>query len=188
LTTSSSEIPPGPLHDDLSWQHTNWHAPEEMVQAESLGAPQLHDDPLSQHTDSRLLGETLQGGSSGTSSTTSGDPHLQVDLPPALGSPEVHDDASWRWLYDFRANEGVSLSSDFDSEAPMPVESEAPPPAPEAHTFFNDAMKQKLKTFAEFGAVAGLSAAVTLQVHQLIKSQSHGAYVSFFFPPSPANI
>ena len=81
---------------------------------------------------------------------------------------------------------------DVNSEVPMhsevPVPLEAPPAALEAHTFFNDALKQKLRTYAGYGLIAGVSAVLTLGVEKLIKSNSHGAYVSAFFPPSPTDI
>jgi tetrahydromethanopterin S-methyltransferase subunit E len=95
-------------------------------------------------------------------------------------------DASWRWNYDFRANEAASSSSDSSSD----FNSEVPPPAPEAHTFFNDALKQKLWAFGTYAAVAGDAAGLTLAVQKLIdlKGNSHGAYVSAFFPLSPTNI
>ena len=222
--SSSSDIPP--LHDYLSWQdadwrpsdemlqgessgvpqlpndpwwlHTNWHPPGEMLQGESSEVPQFQVPSLSQHTDSRL-GETLRGVSSGTS----GGPQFQNDLPPASGTPRVHNDGpgefdnSYRWHNDFRVIEGASLSSGFDPpDAPMPVESpplesEAALPAPEAHPFFNDELKQKLKTIGKFGAVAGTSAVLTLGIQKLIKDHSHGShgtYVSAFFPPSLADL
>jgi hypothetical protein len=136
---------------------------------------------------------------------------LQNDLPPASGTPQVVNDGpeefdnSYRWHNDFRVVEGAPSSSEFDSDAPMPVGSEAPPsmepeapppleleaapaapPAPEAHTFFNEALKQKLTTFSEFSAVAGASVIITLEIQNLIKAHSHGshgAYVSAYFLP-----
>ena len=146
---------------------------------------------------------------------------MQNDLPPASGTPQAHNDGleetdefdnSYRWHNDLRVVEGVSSSSDFDSNAPMPVESEASPslqpeappplgpeapppmeleaapPAPEAHPFFDEALKQKLKSYAEFGAVAGASVIITLEIQRLVNEYSHGshgAYVSAFFPLLP---
>ena len=136
--------------------------------------PQLHDDLMSQHT----------GESSRTSSTASGALQLQNYLPPASETPQVHDDDTWRLHYNFHANDGTSSSSDFDSEALFPTA--APPQAPEAHTVFNDALKQKLKIFGDYGLVAGVSAALTLLVHKMIKS--NGSYVSVSFPPSLTDI
>jgi hypothetical protein len=49
-------------------------------------------------------------------------------------------------------------------------------------------MKQKLKVLAGFGAVAGVYAGLAYGIDKLIKDHSHGAYVSAFFPPSPADI
>ena len=134
---------------------------------------------------------------------------MQNDLPPASGTPQAHNDGpeeteefdnSYRWHNDLRVIDEAPSSSDSDSDAPMPVESEAPPsmepealppleleaapaapPAPEAHTFFNEALKQKLTTFSEFGAVAGASVIITLEIENLIRAHSHGshgAYVS----------
>ena len=209
------QLAPGALlsPDDMPQEsETRPAQDEEMLQGESSGVSQLHDDPLSQHTDSRLLGETLQEESPGMSE--SGESHLQVDLPPASGTSEEHGDSSWRWLYNFRANEGALSSSGYgpsdlgppisgESEEPSSLEPSSPPPnwhfqaapaappSPEAHTFFNDALKQKLKTFAKIGAVAGASAVITLGIQTLIKDHSHGshqAYVSAFFPPSLADL
>ena len=74
------------------------------------------------------------------------------------------------------------------SETPQPLESEAPPSAPETHTFFNDALKQKLKVSAGVVAVAGVSAGLAFGVDKLIKDHSHKSYVSAFFHPSLTNI
>jgi hypothetical protein len=130
--------------------------------------PQLHDDPLLQHT----------GESSKTSSAAPG-------APPLLNDGSGEYDASWRWLYDFDAN-GAASSSGSSSDFNL----EAPPPAPEAHTFFNDALKQKLWAFGTYAVVAGDAAGLTLAVQKLInlKGNSHGAYVSAFFPPSLTGI
>ena len=174
-TSGDLELPNGPparpedpqLHDDPSQlQHINWHPPDEMLQDESSGVPQLHDDPLSQHT----------GESSRTPSTAS-------------GSTQLHDDPIWQWIQDFHANVGATSSSDVNSEVLMPLEP-PPPPAPEAHALLNDAPKQTLKTYASYGLVAGVSAGLTLAVQKLInlKGNSHEAYVSDFFPPSPIDI
>ena len=118
-----------------------------------------------------------------------------------VGSEEF--DNSYRWHNDLRVVEGAPSSSDFDPDAPMPVESEAPsstwssppleleaaPPAPEAHPFFNDARKQTLKTFAKIGAIAGASVVISLGIQKLIKDHSsHGAYVSAFYSPSLADL
>jgi hypothetical protein len=172
LPTSPSEIPP--LHDNL--QHTNLHSPEEM----------------------------LQGESSGTSSTTLGAPRLQNDLQPP-GTPPVHsggpgeDVDLWRWYYDSRVYQPPSSSSEYHSEVALPLY--APPPAPaepevpqpevpepEVNTFFNDARKQKLKTIAKVGGVAGASVIFTLAIQKVINDFKNRTYVSAFFPPSLADI
>ena len=49
-------------------------------------------------------------------------------------------------------------------------------------------MKQQLKGLAGFGALAGVSVGLVYGVNKLIGHHSHGAYVSAFFPPSPADI
>jgi hypothetical protein len=67
------------------------------------------------------------------------------------------------------------------------LESEAPQAPPEADKFFSDAMKQKLKLLAGFGVIAGVSGGLAYGVHK-INGHSHGAYVSAFFPPFPADI
>jgi hypothetical protein len=121
----------------------------------------------------------LHAVSSGTPSTASGAPQLLDD-----GTGEY--DSSWRQLHDFRVPEGTSSSSSSDF-----VPEVAPAPPPEAHTFFNDALKEKLKLVGELGLVAGDSVALTIIVEKLIKNQqknnTHAAYVSAFFPPSPAD-
>ena len=99
---------------------------------------------------------------------------------------EDDDDTVWRWLYDSRINGGASSSSDINSEVPLPLE--APPPAPEDDTFSNDALKQRLKRIADFGAVAGVSVVATLAVQKVIEDFKNGVYVSAFFPPSLADI
>ena len=136
---------------------------------------------------------------------TSGAPPSQDDTTPAPGDP-VHDDLSsesgefdhvWRWLDDAPSGESgshvnlVLSSSKSGSESPPSWLSEwvTPPPSPEAsEVFFNDAMQQKLKVLAEFGAAAGVSAGIVYGVHKLIKDDSHGVYVSAYFPPTPADI
>ena len=75
-----------------------------------------------------------------------------------------------------------------ETPPPQPLESEALPSAPETHTFFNDALKQKLKVYAGVGAVAGVFMGSALGVDKLIKDHSHGSYVSAFFHPSLTNI
>jgi hypothetical protein len=100
--------------------------------------------------------------------------------------PNWRDDPIWQQLYDFHANQRVPSSSGSNPELLVPLE--APPPALEAHTFFNDALKQKLRTYVGYGLVAGVSAGLTLGVEKLIKNNSHGVYVSAFFPPSPTDI
>ena len=155
-----------PLHNELPPTPGAPSSQDDMSSAS--GDSQVHDDPLLQHT----------WDSSRTSSTASGALQLQNDLPPASGTPQVHDHDIWRSIHDFHANEWPSSSVDFDSEAP--------PSAPEAHAYFNDALKQKLKTYAKYGLVAGVSTALTLLVQKVIKSS--GTYVSASFPPSPTDI
>ena len=172
LPTSSSEIPP--LHDNL--QHTNFYPPEDMLHA--------------------------SGESSGSSSTTLGAPRLQNDLPPAPETPG-EDVNLWRWYYDSRVFQPPSSSSEYNSEVALPVY--APPPAPEPEalepeasepeisdhevsepevpepevdTFFNDARKQKLKTIAKYGAVAGGSVIFTLALQKVINGLKNTTYVS----------
>jgi hypothetical protein len=214
------------LHDDWSpwWQHADWYPLEDTLPGESSGLSQLHENPWGQYAS--------WTSSWGTSSTSSGDPELQNDPPPASGTLQPHDDWSspYRWLYD---SDVMSSSSDFDSEAPMPVDSppalgtpqvhdnpppasgtpqldeleefdssyrwhndlrviegmsssshssefnseapylgsEALPSAPETHTFFNDALRQKLKSYAGVGAIA---VGLVLGLKRLI---NHGPYV-----------
>ena len=52
---------------------------------------------------------------------------------------------------------------------------------PEAGTFFNDALKQKIKVFGGLGAVLGVSAGLVYGLHKLIKGPSQ-PYVSARFP------
>ena len=88
----------------------------------------------------------------------------QNDPLPASRTPQLHDDAleefdsSYRW--DFRVIEGASSSSDFDSGTPPPLESEALPSAPETHTVFNDALRQKLKLLKVYAVVGMLVASL----------------------------
>ena len=175
------------------------------------GAPPLQDDrpaasglPLSDSDQSSTSGTLNKLPSTSSSqSSASGDRELPNSPPAGSEDPELHDDfvplhpnwqdhPMWQQLYDFHANQRVPSSLDVNSEVPMhsevPVPLEAPPAALEAHTFFNDALKQKLKTYAGYGLVAGVSAALTLEVGKLIKGNSHGAYVSAFFPPFPTEI
>jgi hypothetical protein len=52
-------------------------------------------------------------------------------------------------------------------------------------TFFNNALKTKLKIYAGLGTIVGVSAGLVYEVHKLVKdTRSHGAYVSPLFPPS----
>ena len=52
---------------------------------------------------------------------------------------------------------------------------------PEADTFFNDALKQKIKVFGGLGAALGVSAGFVYGLHKLIKGPSQ-AYVLVCFP------
>ena len=130
--------------------------------------------------------------------TTSGTPHLQSDPPPTSGTPPVDYDRLataynvrfyrvWKWLQDVHppAPIGGTLHS---GPEPPPPKLEAPPPPPEANEVFSDAIKQKLKVLAGFGAVASVSAGLVYGVHKLIEDHSHETYVSAFFPSSPADI
>jgi hypothetical protein len=138
--------------------------------------------------------------------------NLPVHGDPPSGSGKY--DRVWRWLNNAPPGEGAPWShvdseapswSYMESEAPPPPPPEAPsppspeapsppspeappPPSPEADKFSSDALKKGLKVIAGFGAVAGVSAGLAYGVHKLIKDHSHGAYVSAFFPPSPADI
>jgi hypothetical protein len=144
---------------------------------------QLHDDPFWGLTNQRRPAGSLYGESPGTFPITSGAPQLQNDPPPASGPQQVHDDgtgefdSSYRWHNDFRVIEGAPLSS-LPQPPPPPHEAEA-----DTDTFFNDALNHKLKIYAGAGAVAGVSAGLTLGIQKLIKEHSHGACVSAFFPP-----
>ena len=195
-----------PQHGDPYrwWEYTNWRPAGEIVQGESssqleLGAPQLKSDPPPASGAPPLHDDPP--------------PPLHDDPPSTLGTQPVHDDAplgsgefddSWRWLNDLRHVEGAPPSSHPESEASMlhseseapmlHMESEAPSlhmeseesaPTSEASNFLSDALKQRLKTFAGYGAVAGVSAGLTLGVQKLI---SHESYVSAFFHSSPADI
>jgi hypothetical protein len=189
LPQTPSEVPP--LHNDQpnghpfempQGQQGNWRSPEEMLQGESseLDVPQLQDPPLWRNIDWTYFGFPQPDVSLGKSSVTSGSPQVQNNPPPTSGTPQFHDDnpgefdSSWRWLDDLRVIEG----------APSSV---SPPPA-EADTFFNDALKQKLKLYAGAGAVAGVSVGLTLGIQKLIKNHSHKVYVSAFFTSSPVDI
>jgi len=55
------------------------------------------------------------------------------------------------------------------------MESEAPSSAPETHSLFNDAMKQKLKIYGVVGAVAGVSVGLAFGIKKLINDHSHGS-------------
>ena len=82
----------------------------------------------------------------------------------------------------------VEAPQPLEAEAPQPLEAEALPSAPETHTVFNDALKQKLKVFAGVGAVTSVIVGGAFGVDKLIKDHSHGSYVSAFFHPSLTNI
>ena len=186
--SQSHNEPPATPHDMPPGSGT----PESQNDLTS-GAPALQDDqptasglPPSDN-DQSSTSETLPlhnelSLTSSSQSSSLGEPELPNGPSAASEDPQLHDDHSplhinwqsdpiWQELYTLYANQ----------RAP-------PSPAPEAHTFFNDALKQKLRTYAGYGLIAGVSAVLTLGVEKLIKSNSHGAYVSAFFPPSPTDI
>ena len=135
--------------------------------------PQLQSDPPSAsgvHSDSPLTSETLP---------------VHNDLPSGSGEFEH----VWRWLNDAPPGEvwlhvDSEVPSWSDSAPSWLFESEAQPLPPVANQVFSDEMKHKLKVLAGFGAAAGLS---VYNVYKLIKGHYHGAYVSAFVPPSPAD-
>ena len=193
------------LHEDPWGQYPSWTSPGGTLYGLSPGtsstssvAPELEpptSGTLQPHDDGSspfrwLYDDDVIGGASSDFNS-----EMPADSPPALGTPQVHDnlppasgtpqlldgseefDSSYRWHNDFRVIEGVSSSShssDFDSEAP--------PSAPETHTLFNDALRQKLKSYAGMGAIA---VGLVLGLKRLI---NHGSYVSAFFRPSFTNI
>jgi len=154
----------GPISSSDS--HSEGSMPVDSPPA-SPGSPQVHGDPL----------------------PASGSPQMHDNPPAASGNPQLHDDwlegfdSSSRSNSDFPIIGGSSSPSAFgsedlipvDSEAPQPLESEASPSAPETHTFFNDALKKKLKVIAGVGAVAGVLAGGAFGVKKLIKGHSHGS-------------
>ena len=64
---------------------------------------------------------------------------------------------------------------------PHPDELAAAATNPETDTFFNGALKQKIKVFGGLGAALGVSAGLVYGLHKLIKGPSQ-AYVSARFP------
>jgi hypothetical protein len=138
------------------------HLDSETVRLLDSETPPLHlETPLPLHSETPMP-------------VDSEEPPLDPEMPPLLHSetPSPLD------------SEALPL----DPETPPPLESEALPSAPETHTFFNDALKQKLKVYAGVGAVAGFFVGSALGVDKLIKHHSHGSYVSAFFHPSLINI
>jgi hypothetical protein len=58
------------------------------------------------------------------------------------------------------------------------------PGSPLHDTFFNDALKKKLKIYAGLGVIVAVPVGLTIGVQELIKNtRSHGAYVSLLFLP-----
>ena len=157
--------------------------------------PQVHDPPhpLWQHTDWRPTGEIEQGESS--AQLESGAP-ASVHDDKLLGSGKSNYEGE-PWPTDFPAGEGTPSWPPMDrkssvwSESPPSSLLESPPP-PEADKFSSDALKKNFKLLAGFGAIAGFVGGVSVGLyyglHKLSKDRSHGAYVSAFFPPSPADI
>ena len=147
------------------------------------GAPQLDNDPQ----------------------PPSGAPHLHNDPPPALGTPQLHDDPL--------AASGTSSvhddlplgSGEFDEsyrfkdlpyspslhEGAPPLHEEAPSwasyetVARPTNNFMSDAAKKELITLGKYGATAAVTFGLIYGASKLFNSR---AYVSAFFPPSPADI
>ena len=83
---------------------------------------------------------------------------------------------------------GSSHYSTYSTPQPSPPQphpdelaSAATTTNPEADTFLNDALKQKIKVFGGLGAAVGVSAGLAYGVHKLIKGPSQ-SYVSACFP------
>ena len=180
------------------------HWADNFWRDEVPGSPPFPDGPFSfgDLGDSWAFGGTSNGESVGTWPPTSRTSLLQNDPPPASGTAQLHHDgseefdSSHRWLNDPRVIEGGPSSPNFDleeapqplhlEEAPQPLHLEAPPSAPETHTVFNDALKQKLKEYAVVSAVSGgASVGLVLGLEKLINHHSHASYVFAFFHLSP---
>ena len=153
------------------------------------GPPAGSNDPQLHNTDWRSTGEMVQGESS--AQLESGVPGASVHDDMSIGSGNSNH--AWDpWTTDFPVGEGTPSWTPMDQKSSVwsetPPESEAPPPPPEAKEVFSDAMKKRLKVVAGFGVLAGFTGGLIYSVHKLIKDHSHGAYVSAFFPPTPADI
>jgi len=183
LWGDDSSLSSGDLQlDDESLDESFW----QWVQANLRGGSSYEE----------LSGGSSYGGSPGTSSTTSGAPQLQNDPLRASITPQLPDygteefDSSYR---DLPVTEWRPSSPDFDSETPLLLYPETPPPshsetlqllesealpsAPETHTWFNDADMQKLKTYGVVGVVAGVSVGLAFGVvKKLIDDHSHGSH------------
>ena len=125
-------------------------------------APGLPDDSSHQNATPEL-----QDGSSHPESSI-GTPGMPEEWPtPSLGG-------------------SVAAQQDEKSESPIfnSLHSDLAPPE---STFFNDAMKKKLKTYGKFGAAAGITAGVIAFIYEVQKdtvgNHSPGSYVSALFLP-----
>jgi hypothetical protein len=180
-------------------------APMPVDSPSALGTPQGHDDPPPASGSSQLHDDGLKEfdssyrwhndfrvkeGVPSSSDFDSDAPPLDLETPPLLDSetPPLHSETPLPLHSETPPSLDSETPPSLDSETPPPLESEALSSAPETHTFFNDALKQKLKVYAGVGAVAGFFVGSALGVDKLIRHHSHGSYVSAFFHPSLINI
>ena len=136
------------------------------------------------HTQGR--GPIPEPGSDSTFSAPSGGPH-SGSVGSAPGTPDVL--AHWEALIglpqpgpESESEPGSSRHSTPPPSPPPPHPDElaAAPENPKADTFFNDALKQKIKIIGGLGAVLGVSGSVIYGLHKLIGSPQ--ACVSSHFP------
>jgi hypothetical protein len=74
-----------------------------------------------------------------------------------------------------------------ESQPSDPLHQDSVPGSPLHDTFFNDALKKKLKIYAGVGTIVGVSVGLTIGIQKLIDdTRSHGVYVSPLFPPGPS--
>lgn len=158
--------------DDESTDRSGSEPMPELVSDSDLAPESLDDSPLesparSSHQDSLPASPAVYSyPNSVFDSSTDSSGSIEEWESPGFHWPDfasIHDSAPG----------SPSGSSDHDLAPPEPV------------TFFNDALKTKLKIYASLGAVVGVSAGLVYEVHKRVKdTRSHGAYVSPLFPPS----